>query len=134
MQPQQRLCSACGEPIGAKRLQAVPNAYQCVDCATQATAAAAVVAPPKTLAAKSIATTYHLKRYLMNVGTKTDPDALFRILVRVSYLFPHISAAEMTPIFIGWSKRTTSPFDQVQLGQLVLDAKQWVRDHPKRMR
>jgi hypothetical protein len=133
MQPQQRLCSDCGEPIGPKRLQAVPNAHQCVDCANQAAGAVAAIAPRKSLPAKPITTTYHLKRYLGNVGQKTDPKALFRVLVRVNYLFPHISAAEMTPIFIHWSKQTQSPFDQAQLCQLVLDAKQWVQSHPKKV-
>lgn len=131
--PMQRLCSDCGEPIGPKRLEAMPSAQQCVECANQAVVAAAVIAPPKSIAAKPVATTtYHLKRYLVNVGQKTDPKALFRTLVRVSYLFPNISAAEMTPIIIDWSKRTNSPFDQGQLRQLVLDARQWVQDHPNR--
>jgi hypothetical protein len=133
MQPQQRLCSDCGEPIGPKRLQAMPNAQLCVDCANQAVVAATAIAPPKSLAAKPIATTtIHLKRYLVNVGQKTEPKALFRTLVRVSHLFPNISVAEMTPIFIDWSRRTSSPFNQEQLRQLIVDAKQWVKDHPHR--
>ena len=129
----QRLCSDCGEPIGPKRLQAVPDARQCFDCAILAAAATTVIAPPKLIQAKPIVTTYHLKRYLVNVGQKTDPKGLFRTLVRVNYLFPHISAAEMTPIFIQWSKQTNSPFDQAQIRQLVLDAKQWVQDHPNKV-
>jgi hypothetical protein len=133
MQPQPRLCSDCGEPIGSKRLQAVPSARQCVDCANQAVVTATAIAPPKLIAAKPIATTtFHLKRYLMNVGQKTEPKVLFRTLVRVNYLFPNISAAEMIPVFIEWSKRTNSPFDQEQLRQLVLDAKQLVQSHPNR--
>jgi hypothetical protein len=132
MQLQQRLCSDCGEPIGPKRLQAMPDAHQCFDCANQAAGAATVIAPPKSIAAKPIATTYHLKRYLVNVGKKTDPKALFRTLVRVNYLFPAISTAEMTPIFIQWSKQTNLLFDQAQIRQLVLDAKQWVQEHPNR--
>ncbi len=132
MQLQQRLCSDCGEPIDPKRLQAMPDARQCFDCANQPTGVAPVIGPPKSIAAKPIATTYHLKRYLLNVGQKADPKALFRTLVRVNYLFPHISAAEMTPIFIHWSKQTNSPFDQAQILKLVLDAKQWVQDHPNK--
>lgn len=77
-------------------------------------------------------TTHHLRRYLANVGQKLEQKALFRILVRVSYLFPHISAAEMTPVFIQWTKQTNSPFDQAQIGQLVLDAKRWVESHPNK--
>jgi hypothetical protein len=133
MQPQPRLCSECGEPIDAKRLLALPYAQQCVDCANLAVTATTVIAPPKAIAAKPIVTTtHHLKRYLVNVGQKTDAKALFRTLVRVNYLFPNISAVEMTPVFIDWSKRTRSPFSQEQIQQLVLDAKQWVRDHPNR--
>jgi hypothetical protein len=132
MQTQQRLCSDCHEPIETKRLQAVPDAHRCFDCASQNAGAKNPIAPPKSLALKPLATTYHLKRYLANVGQKTDPRALFRILVRVNTLFPHVSAAEMTPIFIHWSKQTNSPFDQLLIGQLVLDAKQWVDDHPNR--
>lgn len=71
MQLQQRLCSDCGEPIGPKRLQAIPDAHQCFDCANQAAGAAPVIAPPKSIPAKPMATTYHLKRYLVNVGQKT---------------------------------------------------------------
>jgi hypothetical protein len=132
MQLKQRLCSDCGEPIGPKRLQAMPDARQCFDCANQAAGEGTMIAPPKSIAAKPIATTFHLKRYLVNVGQKTDPKALFRTLVRVNYLFPHISAAEMTPIFIHWCKQTNSPFDQAQVLQLILDAKQWVQDHPNK--
>jgi len=109
------------------------DARQCFDCANQAAGAATPIAPPKSIPAKPIATTYPLKRYLANVGQKTDPRALFRTLVRVNYLFCHISAAEMTPIFIQWCKRTNSPFDQAQVRQLVLDARQWVQDHPSRV-
>jgi len=133
MQFHQRLCSDCGEPIGPKRLQVMPDAHQCFDCANQATGAVTAIAPPKSIPEKPIATTYHLKRYLVNVGQKTDPKALFRTLVRVNYLFSHISAAEMTPIFIQWSKQTNSPFDQAQIRQLVLDAKQWAEDHPSKV-
>jgi hypothetical protein len=130
MQTQQRLCLECGEPIDPKRLQAVPDARQCFDCANLTAVAPTLIAPRKSLAAKAIVTTYHLKRYLVNVGVKTDSRALFRMLVRINYLFPYISAAEMTPILVHWSKQTNSPFDQTQICQLVLDAKQWVRDHP----
>ena len=133
MQFQQRLCSECGEPISPKRLDAVPGAHQCFECANAEAAAAPVIAPPKAITQKPIATTYHLKRYLMNVGQKTESKALFRILVRINYLFSHISAAEMTPIFIQWSKQTNSPFDQAQIRKLVLDAKQWVEDHPNKV-
>jgi RNA polymerase-binding transcription factor DksA len=28
-------CSTCGEPIGEKRLQALPYAIQCIDCVTE---------------------------------------------------------------------------------------------------
>lgn len=133
MQPQQRLCSECGEPIEAKRLQAMPTAQQCVDCASHARVAATTIAPPKSIAAKPIATTtFHLKRYLLNVGQKTEPKALFRTLVRLSYLFPGISAAETTPIIIDWSKRTNSRFNQEQIRKLVLEARQWAQDHPNR--
>lgn len=133
MQSQQRLCSDCGEPIEAKRLQAIPTAQQCIDCANYAATAAATIAPPKSIAAKPIATTtYHLKRYLVNVGQKTEPNALFRTLVRLNYLFPGVSAAEMTPIIIDWSKRTNSRFDQEQLRKLVLEARQWAQEHPNR--
>ncbi|HEY5957859.1 MAG TPA: TraR/DksA C4-type zinc finger protein, partial [Polyangiaceae bacterium] len=107
----QRSCSECGEPISVKRLEAMPDAHECVECASQASGTGTVVAPPKRLDSKPITTTFHLKRYLANVGQKLDSRALFRTLVRVNYLFPHISAAEMTPIFIQWSKQTNSPFD-----------------------
>jgi len=91
--------------------------------------ASAAVAPPKSVAPKPILTTYGLKRYLANVGQKTEPRALFRIVVRINYLFSHISEAEMTPILIKWCKRTDSPFDQAQIRQMVLDAKQRVLKH-----
>ncbi len=29
------VCSTCGEPIGEKRLQALPYAIQCMDCVTE---------------------------------------------------------------------------------------------------
>jgi len=90
------------------------------------------MAPPKMLPAKPNATTHHLKRYLVNVGQKTETKALFRTLVRVNYLFPHISAAEMTLVFIQWAKQTHSPFDQEQIRKLILDAKQWAKDHPSK--
>lgn len=128
----QRLCSECDEPISPKRLAAMPNAQQCFDCAEHAAAAGRGIAPPKTIAAKPMVTTYHLKRYLKNVGQKTEPKALFRTLVRVNYLFSQVSAAEMIPIFIQWSKQTHSPFGQEQIRQLVLDAQQWVKDHPNK--
>lgn len=132
MPPQQRHCSDCGEPIDPKRLQAVPGASTCFDCANLAASAGTAVAPPKAVASKAIVTTHHLKRYLVNVGQKTDRKALFRTLVRVNYLFSQISAAEMLPIFIQWCRRTNSPFEQTELSQLLLDAKQWVKDHPNR--
>jgi len=130
MQPNQRLCSECGEPVSPKRLQAMPGARQCFECANGPSNAESAIAPPKPIASKPIATTFHLKRYLTNVGQKTDPKALFRTLVRVNYLFPHITAAEMTPIFIQWCKVTSSPFEQAQIRQLVLDAQEWVKNHP----
>ena len=126
-----RLCSECGEPISPKRLQAMPAAELCFECANSADHAG-VITPPKSIEYKPIATTFHLKRYLKNVGQKTDPNSLFRTLVRVSYLFPHVSVAEMTSIFIQWSKHTNSPFDQIQIRQLVIDAKDWVQNHPNR--
>jgi hypothetical protein len=126
-----RLCSECGEPIGQKRLEAVPTARQCFECAKLADGANAI-APPKAIEPKPMATTFHLKRYLKNVGQKLDSKSLFRTLVRVNYLFPQVTAAEMTPIFIQWSKQTNSPFDQIQIRQLVLDARQWVQDHPNK--
>jgi len=134
MQPIQRLCSECGEPVSPKRLQAMPEARQCFECANGASNADSAIAPPKPIASKPIATTFHLKRYLTNVGQKTEPQALFRTLVRVNYLFPHITAAEMTPIFIQWSKVTNSPFEQAQIRQWVLDAQEWVKNHPSAAR
>lgn len=133
MQLPQRLCSDCGEPIGSKRLQTLPHAQQCVECATQAAQASNVVAPPRSFVAKPVATTnHHLKRYLVNVGQKSESAALFRTLVRLNYLFPNVSTAEMTPIIIDWSRRTKSPFDQEQIRKLVLEARQWVKAHPHR--
>jgi hypothetical protein len=122
-----RLCSECGEPIGQKRLAAMPAAHLCFDCARLADAAGAV-APPKAIEPKPIATTLHLKRYLKNVGRKSDAPSLLRTMVRVHYLFPHVTPAEMTPIFIQWCKQTRSPFDQIQIRQMVLDARQRARE------
>lgn len=111
----------------------MPHAQLCVDCANQAVVEKTAIAKPKPIASKPLAaTTIHLKRYLVNVGQKTEPKALFRTLVRVNFLFPNISATEMTSVFIAWSKRTNSPFDQAQIQQLVVDAQQWVREHPNR--
>jgi hypothetical protein len=111
----------------------MPHAQVCVDCANQAVVEKTAIAKPKSIAIKPLATTtIHLKRYLVNVGQKTEPKALFRTLVRINYLFPNISAAEMTPVFIAWSKRTNSPFDQEQIQKLVIDAQQWVKAHPNR--
>ncbi len=106
----------------------MPHAQQCFECAHLATKARGI-APPKPMASKPIATTFHLKRYLKNVGQKREAQSLFRMLVRIGHLFPHVSAAEMTSVLIHWSQRTQSPFDQMQIRQLVLDAKQWVQDH-----
>jgi hypothetical protein len=107
---------------------------ECIECAKRAVASGIVAAPRKALEARPIATTFHVKRYLMNVGQKTDPKAVFRTLVRLNYLFPNISPAEMTPVLLQWCKRTESPFNQAQIGQLVLDAKQWVSTHPNQPR
>ena len=128
----QKRCSECGEPISAKRLAVVPEATLCVVCADQPTHACRAIAPPKAIASKAIVTTFHLKRYLANVGQKTDERALFRTLVRLCYLFPYISSAEVIPILINWNKVTTSPFAQEELRSLLLDAKQWVLEHPNR--
>jgi hypothetical protein len=127
--PMNRLCSECGEPISQKRLDVMPATQLCFECAS-VTAGAGAIAPPKVIESKPIATTFHLKRYLSNVGQKADAKALFRTLVRVNYLFPHVTAAEMTVVIIQWSKQTHSSFDQSQIRQLVLDAKQWVQAHP----
>lgn len=133
MLPNQRPCSECGEPIDGKRLLALPNAQLCVDCANIDTSKKTAIAPPKVIESKPIATTtIHLKRYLVNVGQKSEDKALFRTLVRVNYLFPNISVIEMTKVFIDWSKRTKSPFDQEQIRKLIVDAQQWVKDHPNR--
>lgn len=124
-----RPCSECGEEIPAQRLQALPDARQCVECANRS--AAARILPAKSIVDKPVVTgTSGVKRYLANVGQKTDLRALFGMLVRISYLFPHISAAELTPILIQWSKRTNTTFGQDQLRKMILDAKQWVLDHP----
>ena len=132
MQEFQRRCSECGEPISAKRLAVVPEATLCVVCADQPTHARKAIAPPKAIASKAIVITFHLKRYLANVGRKTDERVLFRTLVRLCYLFPYISTAEVIPILINWNKVTSSPFGQEQLRSLFLDAKQWVLEHPNR--
>lgn len=124
-----RVCSECGEPISPKRLEAMPDARLCFECAQPQ---GVVIAPPKPIETKPIATTFHLKRYLKNVAQQTDPKGLFRTLVRVHYLFPHVSAAEMTPIFIQWSKQTRSPFDQEQIRQLILKARQYTQSRPNK--
>ena len=127
----QRLCADCGEAIDEKRLFAMPHAQLCVACANDASGVASVISPPKPMASKpSVTTAHHLKRYLTNVGQKTEEKALFRTLVRVNYLFPHITAKEMVPIFIQWAKTTSSPFDHEQIRDLVNDARQWVENHP----
>lgn len=128
-----RLCSECGEPIDEKRLAAMPTALQCVECVNSSGTIAAI-APPKAIDAKPMTTTFHLKRYLKNVGQKADAKSLFRIMVRVSYLFSQVSPAEMTLVFIQWSKQTNSPFDQLQIRRLVLEARERVhgRDLPNK--
>jgi hypothetical protein len=113
------------------RLKALPNARLCVDCAQDGTAPP-TIAPPKPIASKAIVTTHGIRRYLVNVGQKTDPGSLFRTMVRLCYLFPHVSATEMTSVFVQWSQRTASPFDHQRLHQMVLDAKQRVLDRPNR--
>lgn len=132
MQRVQKHCSECAEPISAKRLEAVPEATLCVTCADLSLHVASVVAPPKAIAAKTIVTTFHLKRYLSNVGQKTEAGALFKTLVRLCYLFPQVSAAEAVPILINWNKTTKSAFDQEQLRKLLNDAKKWALEHPSR--
>lgn len=125
-----RPCTECTEDIPAERLRALPDARQCFACANRSTAAR--VAPPKSIAVKPVVTTSGVKRYLANVGQKTDIRSLFGMLVRISYLFPHISAAELTPILIQWSKRTNTTFSHEQLRKAILGAKQWVLDHPNK--
>jgi hypothetical protein len=127
-----RLCSECGEPISPKRLDAIPAAQHCFACANQAGGTGAI-APAKAIESKPITTTFHLKRYLKNVGQKADSKTLFRTIVRVHYLFPQVGAAEMTQILIQWSKQTNSPIDQTQIRQLVLDARKWVQEHPNKL-
>lgn len=129
-----RECSECGESISTKRLQALPDTQLCVSCATRGENPTVRSAPPRPIPLKTPVSTHGLRRYLANVGPKQDGRALFRILVRVCYLFPQISATEMLPIFILWSQRTNAPFDQEQIRQLVLDAKQWVKEHPSERR
>jgi hypothetical protein len=128
----QKRCVECGEPLSAKRLAVMPEATLCVGCADQPTQACKAIAPPKPIASKAVVTTFHLKRYLANVGQKSDERVLFRTLVRLCYLFPYISVAEVIPILINWNKVTSSPFGQEQLRSLFLDAKQWVLEHPSR--
>jgi len=129
----QRLCAECGEAIDEKRLFAMPHAQLCIACANDASGAVSVASPPKLMANKpSVTTTHHLKRYLSNVGQKTEAKALFRTLVRVTYLFPHITAKEMVPIFIQWAKVTNSPFDHEQIRELANDARQWMENHPNK--
>jgi hypothetical protein len=110
----------------------MPEATLCVVCADQPTPAGKAIAPPKAIASKAIVSTFHLKRYLANVGQKTDERLLFRTLVRLCYLFPYISSAEVIPILINWNRVTSSPFGQEQLRSLFLDAKQWVLEHPNK--
>jgi hypothetical protein len=114
-------------PISQKRLAAMPATRLCFECA-KLSDGADTVAPPKAIEAKPIATTFHLKRYLKNVGQKADAKSLLRTMVRVHYLFPHVSPAEMTSVFIQWCKQTHSKFDQMQIRQMVLDARQRVQD------
>lgn len=122
----QRLCDECGEAIDSKRLLAVPNARLCVECTNDAAQYGAAVAPPKPIASKPTATAFHLKRYLKNVGQKTDEQSLFRTLVRVSALFPHVSVVEMTSIFVQWNKQTNSAFSHERIRKLAGDARQRV--------
>lgn len=127
-----KLCDECGEAIDDKRLLAVPNARLCIECANIATQATVAVLPPKPIASKPTATAFHLKRYLKNVGKKSDEQSLFRTLVRVTALFPHVSAVEMTSIFVQWSKQTNSDFDHERIRKLVGDARQRVMKHADR--
>jgi hypothetical protein len=127
----QRQCSECGEFIGPKRLEALPNTRLCVDCAQAGTDPPAI-SPPKPIESKPIVSTHGLRRYLANVGQKTEASSLFRTMVRLSYLFPQVSATEMTSVFVQWCQRTASPFDHQRIHRMVLDAKQRVIDHPNR--
>ncbi|MGC4065002.1 MAG: TraR/DksA C4-type zinc finger protein [Polyangiaceae bacterium] len=127
----QRQCSECGEFISPKRIEAMPNTRICVDCALDGTDPP-TIGPPKPIATKPIVTTHGMRRYLANVGQKTDAGSLFRTMVRLSYLFPHVSATEMTAVFVQWCQRTASPFDHQRVHQMVLDAKKRVLDRPNR--
>ena len=126
-----RPCSECGDVISPKRLAALPDTRLCVDCAQQGSGAPGI-APPKAIASKPIVSTHGMRRYLANVTTKTEPQSLFRTMVRLCYLFPNISATEMTAVFVQWCQRTESPFDHQRIQQMVLDAKQRVLDRPNR--
>jgi hypothetical protein len=131
MQPEQRQCAVCGELITAKRLEALPKTDRCFDCANQISPASEAVPRAKQIASKTVtATVYHLKRYLSNVGQKTDARVLFRTLVRINYLFPDISTTEIIPILIKWNSNTRSQFDHEQIRDLVLEARKWVTEHP----
>ncbi len=131
MQPEPRQCAACGALISTKRLEALPETDRCFDCANQSSVASETVPRAKQIAAKSVApTVYHLKRYLSNVGQKTDSRVLFRTLVRINYLFPDISTAEMVPVLIKWNGDTRSQFNHEQIRELVLDARKWAQGHP----
>jgi hypothetical protein len=132
MRVPQRHCTECGELISLQRLEALPDTQRCFECAVQTSASAQAVPPPKPIAAKTAATTFHLKRYLSNVGQKTDDRALSRMLVRINYLFLDISTAEMIPVLIKWNRETNSGFDQEQIRERVLATRKWVLEHPSK--
>ncbi len=127
----QRSCTECGELITAQRLTALPGTQLCFDCANQASTAAAVTRA-KPIAPKPTTSTFHLKRYLSNVGQKTDQKALSRMVLRLNYLFHEVSVAEMIPVLIKWSRDTNSGFDQEQIRQMVVAARNWVLEHPSK--
>jgi len=134
MQAPQRYCAECGELISEQRLQALPDTQRCFECANQSSAGAQAVSPPRPIASKPIASTFHLKRYLSNVGQKSDDQAFFRMLVRLTYLFPDISIAEMIPVLIKWNRDTNSGFDQERIRHLVLDARESVLQRSNKKR
>ncbi len=129
MPSQPRFCSECGEPIAEGRLLAIPHATQCLACASHEHGSRTPLAPPKALAEKRLITTIPLRRYLGNVGQKTEADDLFRILVRIHHLFSHISATEIRSAITAWCKRTNSPFTQEELDNLVEESRAWAERH-----
>jgi len=124
-----RLCAECGEPIAEGRLLAIPSATQCLGCASDAQVSRAPLALPKALSENRLTTTHHLRRYLGNVGKKTEVDQLFRVLVRVCYLFSHISPTEIRSVVLAWCQRTGSPFTQEQLMNLLEESRAWAERH-----